>query len=155
MQDMSIKQLKYRKAGDVIDPEDDNVQIDNWNAQLSINRELNPDDPDVNQLIDQLKSIISRMSKVQYGDYVMSDLHNLFVDAWNLQKQINDELKAQLEYYEARIAELEAYRPIRFEKAQVLRASYSYEATIYLSRTATFRSEKSISGSISVRVVKE
>jgi len=153
---MSIKTL--RRVEDHVNKfleEDHNDHVDNWNTQVSINEELNPDDPDIDSLINQLKSIIAQMRKIKTGDWYYAQDHNLFVDAWDLQKQINDELKELIDYYEARIAELEAYRPIRFEKAQVLRASYSYEATIYLSRTVTFRSEKTVSGSISVRVVKE
>ena len=153
---MSIKTLRRVKDHeDVFKEEDHNDHVDNWNAQVSINEELNPDDPDIDSLINQLKSIVSKMRKVKTGDWYYAQDHNLFVDAWDLQKQINDELKELIDYYEARIAELEAYRPLRFEKAIVLRATQSFSGTIYLSRTAVLKSEESISASVSVSVVKE
>ena len=153
---MSIKTLRRVKDHeDVFKEEDHNDHVDNWNTQVSINEELNPDDPDIVSLINQLKSIVSKMRKVKTGDWYYAQDHNLFVDAWDLQKQINDELKELIDYYESRIAELEAYRPLRFEKAVVLRAEKAISASIYLSRATVFKSEKTISGSISVNVVKE
>lgn len=54
---------------------------------------MNPGDPDITTLIQQLQDIVSQMRKVKMGDYLYAQDHNLFVDAWNIQVQINDQLK--------------------------------------------------------------
>jgi len=154
---MSIKPLEYRKKGDIIDPEDDNIHTDNWNAQLSINKELNPDDPDVTQLLEQLESIINRMYKVKYGDYVKSELHNLFVDAWQLQKQINSELRARIKPL-AYVSKLALYRTHQYVHGSVrgmklydnvipLTTKTTEYASVYLSAVSPLRRSVVVNGS--------
>lgn len=92
---MSIKSL--RKVVDLVDkfqPEDHNDHVDNWNTQLSINKQLseNIDDPDLQSLLSQLSSLVSSMRKIKPGDFYYADDHNKFVDAWSLQVQINSML---------------------------------------------------------------
>jgi len=94
MGNKQLKKIRRVAYGDVILPTDDSDQIDNWRTQSEINDELKFDDPELEDLLKQLKAVISQMYYVQYGDFVRSELHNLFVDAWNLQQEIN-----QLLYY--------------------------------------------------------
>ena len=87
---------KLRKVQDhvhVFTPEDHNDHVDNWNAQLQFDEQFRGIDPDLDALIDQLKAIVSMMRKLKYGDFYMALDHNLFVDAWNIQTQINEKLK--------------------------------------------------------------
>lgn len=92
---MSIKKL--RKVVDLVDkfqPEDHNDHVDNWQAQLQIDQNLaqNVDSDELQSLISQLASIIAQMRKIIPGDFYYADDHNKFVDAWNIQSQINSKL---------------------------------------------------------------
>ena len=89
---MSIKKL--RKVTDLVDkfqPEDHNDHVDNWQAQLQIDKNLaqNLNNDELQALISQLQSIISQMRKIVPGDFYFADDHNKFVDAWILQDKIN------------------------------------------------------------------
>jgi len=88
----SLKQLKKRVPGEVIAPEDHNDNVDNWSMQLDFDCGMVEVDPDIKDLVDELSSIVSSMRKVKYGDFVLADDHNKFVDAWLVQDQINKEL---------------------------------------------------------------
>lgn len=134
---MSIKPL--RKVIDLLDvftEDDHNDHVDNWKAQVSIDEELNPDDPDIEQLINQLKSIVSQMRKIVSGDFYYAQDHNLFVDAWNLQTQINDELRDKVEY------------ELAYWKREATKSN-AYPSRIFHARTLKY-----ISASVSYNVVK-
>ncbi|RLC73738.1 MAG: hypothetical protein DRI26_00170 [Chloroflexi bacterium] len=89
---------KVQDHKDVSDPEDFNSRVDNWKYQASLNQDiyarlqeaLGYSDPDLESLIAQLKNIVSQMRYFKKGDYYYARDHNLFVDAWNIQKQIDD-----------------------------------------------------------------
>jgi len=91
---MSFKQL--RRVRDHIDEfkeEDHNDHVDNWKTQLGKLSEISSklsDPPELTDLITRLKSVVNSMRKVKAGDFYTADDHNKFVDAWELQTEIND-----------------------------------------------------------------
>lgn len=91
---MSIKSLrKVKDHEDDFLPEDHNDHVDNWKTQLDFLTSLGLDDPELNALISQLKSIVDSMEKIEAGDFYYAEHHNKFVDAWDTQVQINDVLR--------------------------------------------------------------
>jgi len=88
---MSIKKLRYlRDHKDVYQPSDHNDQVDNWKVQININDDLKYDDPTLEDLIAKLKTVVARMKYLKKGDWYFAEYHNPFVDAWQLQEQINE-----------------------------------------------------------------
>ncbi|RLE87272.1 MAG: hypothetical protein DRJ67_05135 [Thermoprotei archaeon] len=91
---MSIKPL--RKVRDHVDdflPEDHNDHVDNWRAQLGIDADISSkvgDPPELSDLMARLRSIVNSMVRIQAGEYYYAEHHNKFVDAWELQVEIND-----------------------------------------------------------------
>jgi len=91
---MSFKQL--RRVRDHIDEflsGDHNDHVDNWKTQLGKLSEISSklgDPPELADLITRLRGIVDSMRKIKAGDFYMADDHNKFVDAWELQKSINE-----------------------------------------------------------------
>jgi len=101
---MSFKKLRYVKDHeDVFEAYDHNDHVDNWKAQSNINDELKYEDPELEDLLNKLKSIIAKMKYIKSLEFYTAEYHNLFVDAWLVQEEINDKLK----YYKDRASELE------------------------------------------------
>ena len=91
---MTIKKL--RKVEDhvhVVTPDDHNVHVDNWRAQLDVDEDLSYDDPELNALLLRLSTTVAQMRRVKHGDYYLARDHNLFVEAWKTQLDINEKLK--------------------------------------------------------------
>ena len=161
MSNKQLKEIRRVTYGDIILETDDNDQIDNWKAQLDINNDLKFEDPELEDLLNQLKAVISQMYYVKYGDYVRSELHNLFVDAWKLQEQINEKLRYWKELgvkpdiwlsrcvtfrvvniIEAKVSKAEAYNTV-----VPLVASITAHASVYVPTAKPLRVTNVISGS--------
>ena len=97
---MSIKRLKKVPYRGKIKAEHDNAIVDNFKGQLSLFNDLSNrmKDPDFAELVEELKKIVSQMWYVKAGDPVQSKLHNLFVDAWNKQIEINENVLKRLAF---------------------------------------------------------
>jgi len=97
---MSVKRLKKVPYKGKIRAEDDNAIVDNFKGQLSLFNDLSNrmKDPDFAELVEELKKIVSQMWYVKAGDPVQSKLHNLFVDAWNKQIEINENVLKRLAF---------------------------------------------------------
>ena len=123
---MEFKKLRRVKDHvDIILPEDHNDHVDNWYAQLEFDEEMAKlvRDPTLDELISKLKDIISKMRRVKSGDYVEARDHNLFVDAWEVQLEIN-KLLAKL-----------VLPPITLEELLVLSAELSWETPVKEKKT--------------------
>jgi len=114
---MSVKRLKKVPYKGKIRAEDDNAIVDNFKGQLSLFSDLSNrmKDPDFAELISELKKIVDQMWYVKAGDPVQSKLHNLFVDAWNKQVEINEEFLKRLAFIPK-----EQYYVLAKAKARVL-----------------------------------
>jgi len=169
---MSTKQLKkirWVPYGDIILESDDNDQVDNWKTQLDINNDLKFDDPTLEDLLKRLKATVDLMYYVQYGDFVRSELHNLFVDAWNLQQEINDKLQYWKQQAVKSIAQVKVTfhgRVWNYVHARVLApdpaqntlrlipfAKHSISASAILMQTLLLKASASISASAYVSKV--
>jgi hypothetical protein len=91
---------KLRKVVDLVNkflPEDHNDHVDNWKEQASFNEfilaNLADPDPELEELVNKLKSLVATMRRVKSGDFYYADDHNKFVDAWELQSSINELLQ--------------------------------------------------------------
>lgn len=97
---MCVKKLRrVIDLVDVFEPEDHNDHVDNWEEQVSLDRELASalGAEGIDELIAKLESIVSSMRRVRAGDFYFADDHNKFVDAWEVQAQINSLLKSAAE----------------------------------------------------------
>jgi len=95
----AIDRLRRVKKGDVISEDDHNTKVDVVNELQQDNKEIKQkarEDPDINTLMAEIDAIIARMRRVKFGDYVLADDHNLFVDFAQKQKLLNEEFKAQV-----------------------------------------------------------
>lgn len=126
---MSIKPLKYRKPHETINLQDHNDHVDNWNNQVKINRLYIPYIEDLSRLVDELAKIVSKMTYRKYGEFVYASDHNLFVDAWNKQMEINNKMKYLAELLEKAIL-LEVYTRIEDVSKIVVSYSISYSYSV-------------------------
>ena len=104
----AIKPLRYvRDHIDTFLPEDHNDHVDNWKIQIEIN-ELKASEKGIDlPENDELRNIVNRMVYVQDKTKYDSLWHNLFVEAWLKQIEINKKLWGDVEDARDILSELE------------------------------------------------
>ena len=97
-----VKQL--RRVSDhvhIFEEQDHNDHVDNWKEQVEFNEsivsQMENANAELDELLGRLSDIVSRMRRVKPGDFYYAKDHNLFVDAWEVQTEINSRLRALLE----------------------------------------------------------
>jgi len=94
---------KVKDEIDTIEPEDHNIKVDNFEIQTLLNDKIYEkrykDDPELEKLLSELKVIVGRMVRVKRGEFVYAIHHNIMVDAFTIQKQINQLLEDQITYW--------------------------------------------------------
>jgi len=89
------------KRGEVILETDHNALVDFSENCQAKNKEfydkLEKPNPAIEDLLREIDTILVRMRRVKYGDFVLASDHNVLVDFSEKQDQLNAEFKARLD----------------------------------------------------------
>ena len=98
---MSIKPLRrVRDHEHYFEASDHNDHVDNWRIQLDLDQEfaarLSDPPAELADLINRLANVVGSMRRVTAGDWYFAEDHNKFVDAWEIQSEINSIISSRL-----------------------------------------------------------
>ena len=84
-----VYKMKYVHYKEKYYSEHHNLFVDAWKLQLVIDKKLWGDVPDARTILSELEKVVLEMEYIYSGEYYHDILHNLFKEAWDLQKELN------------------------------------------------------------------